>query len=102
MLRKITEIWPSLLRGDYEPSDSEESSHSRRDGEEGSGPSLRVDGDQLLLDYKNLYWTRLMAIEVFAPGFDRKHALGPDIVDELQEKIADRRKAPNSSLPLFS
>ena len=25
-----------------------------------------------------------MAIEVFAPGFDRKHALGPDIVEELQ------------------
>ena len=38
----------------------------------------------MLEAYDNLYWTRLVAIEDFEAGRDRKHGLGRDIIDELQ------------------
>lgn len=62
---------------------SDEQGAHDEDSEDGSS-SDEVDEQRLLKDYKNLHWTRLIAIEGYAAGFDRKFALGPDIVEELQ------------------
>lgn len=43
-----------------------------------------LNPEELLEVYDKLYWTRLVVIEDYRAGCDRKHALGPDIVDELQ------------------
>ena len=43
-----------------------------------------TDSKQLLLDFKNLYWTRLMTIDGFEAGLDRKIPIGPDLVEECQ------------------
>ena len=49
---------------------------------------LNIDEEQLLLDFKNLYWTRLMSIEDFEDDKDRKWPIGPDVVEECQA-VAD-------------
>ena len=49
---------------------------------------LKIDDDQLLKDYKNLYWTRLMQVEDYEAGMDRKLPMGPDIVEACQS-VAD-------------
>ena len=57
-------------------SDEEESSD-----ESSSEPELNEE--DLLEEYKNTYWTRVIPTETFEQGIERKHALGPDIFDEL-------------------
>ena len=44
---------------------------------------LSIDVDQLLEDFRNLYWTRLMTVEAFEEDVERKYLLGPDIIEEL-------------------
>ena len=51
-------------------------------GDEEDGPEDAVDEEQLLLDHKNLYWTRLMVIKDYEAHHERKWPLGPDLVEE--------------------
>ena len=83
MLQKITELWPSLLRQAHEdPSELEEPLlQSENEHLEELG-SQQIDEDQLLIDYKNLYWTRLIPINPYESEVVRKWPLGPDIVEE--------------------
>ena len=46
-----------------------------------------VDEEQLLLNHKNLYWTRLMVIENYEADHERKWSLGPDLVEECQAVV---------------
>ena len=71
MIQRITELWPNLLRrGRAEQSDAEEPLLGRSDDSEDSGMALRVDEAQLLQDYRNLWWTRLITVEGFEPSPD--------------------------------
>ena len=47
-----------------------------------------VDEEQLLLNHKNLYWTRLMVIENYEADHERKWPLGPDLVEECQAVVS--------------
>ena len=38
--------------------------------------------EQLLVDYRNLYWTRLMCIADYELDQERKWPMGPDLVEE--------------------
>ena len=51
------------------------------------GVDDEVDEEQLLLDHKNLYWTRLMIIDNYETDHDRKWPLGPDLVEECQAVV---------------
>ena len=85
MLRRITDLWPGLLR--RAQSDDEGDNDALLDPEQPGGDS---DGDQvareeqLLQDYRLLYWTRLMVIDGYEPDHDRKWPLGPDVVEECR------------------
>ena len=97
MLQKITDLWPALLRrGNVDPDEEEEALLGR--GADGDDPddALRVDEPALLTAFKNLYWTRLIAVEGFSTtetNIIASHGLadneqqyrwplGPDIVEE--------------------
>ena len=88
MLQRITDLWPTLLRQGGAIVDEEQQSNLQGDGEdqESSDESggLTVDEDQVLVDFNNLYWTRLMRIENYELEQDRKWQLGPDVVEECQ------------------
>ena len=60
------------------------------------------------LDYKNLYWTRLISIEGFEPSPDIladdqrfRWPLGPDIVEECNSVADLPADEPNEWAPLF-
>ena len=69
MLRKITEVWPDLIRAIRQPS-GEEDSRPPSDGQESNEEERddEMDRHQVLLEYKNMYWTRLMAVGDFETG----------------------------------
>ena len=73
MLRRITDLWPDLLRtGRDDQSDAEEPLLPGEGDRQDDGQPLRVDEGQLLEDYRHLYWTRLMVIEDFELGQEGK------------------------------
>ena len=83
MLQKITELWPNLLRQAHEePSELEEPLLQSENEHLEEGSSQQIDEDQLLIDYKNLYWTRLIITNPYESEVIRKFQLGPDIVEE--------------------
>ena len=52
--------------------------------EQGSdeGQSQAIDTEQIALDYRHLYWTRLMVLADYEADQERKCPLGTDIIDE--------------------
>ena len=86
MLQKITELWPGLIRGystDHFSSQNDQPSEPiDGDGSGESGESNEFNEEQILVDYKNLFWTRLIRIEGYESGHSRKYKMGPDIVEE--------------------
>ena len=69
MLQKITDMWPNLLRrGGADQSDTEEPLLSQIDDQSNGDGMLEMDEEVILFDYKNLYWTRLFAVENFEDG----------------------------------
>ena len=91
MFPRITDIWPNLLRSMqrssrrvHEVIDPEERRLAADDDSGDDDDLLAVDEEQLLADYKNIYWTRLMCIENYEQDQERKWPLGPDIAEECQ------------------
>ena len=91
MFPRITDLWPNLLRNVqrssrrvHEAIDPEERRLAYEDGSDEEEDLIAIDEEQLLADYKNLYWTRLMCIENYEQDQERKWPLGPDIVEECQ------------------
>ena len=61
-----------------------------------------VAEEQLLQDYKHIYWTRLMVIGAQPHAEERKWPLGPDIVEECQAVAALPLEEENDHwAPLF-
>ena len=53
------------------------------------------------MDYKNLYWTRLMSIGDFEVEQARKWQLGPDLIEECQAVVDMEAVDPDEWEPLF-
>ena len=85
MLRRITDLWPNLIRR-VQGDDEEEEDRLLGPGEQESDddPEDRVDEGQLLENFRHLFWTRLMKIDGYEEGQDRKFPMGPDIVEECR------------------
>ena len=63
--------------------------------------NIRIDPEQLLKDYKNAYWTRVVDIQDFEAGRDLKIPMGPDLVEECSA-VADLPPADSEEWrPLF-
>ena len=85
MLRRLTDLWPNLLRSSQRDQSDDEAPLLDEEAESDRGEDgLEIDEEQLLEDYRNLYWTRLMTIEDYEPDLDRKYPLGPDVVEECR------------------
>ena len=68
--------------------DDDEESQPQNDDDDDNNEgdsSEEFDEAQLLLDYKNLYWSRLMTLEEYESGITRKWPLGRDIVQEIND-----------------
>jgi len=65
------------------------------------GQPLQVDEGQLLEDYRHLYWTRLLVIEDYEPGQDRKWPMGPDVFEECEAVARLPAVDPDNWHPLF-
>ena len=63
MLRRLTDLWPNMLRPNRgEGSEEEESLLAAQHDQPEDDRGGHLDEDQLLEEYRNLYWTRLMII----------------------------------------
>ena len=51
--------------------------------------------------YRNLYYTRLIVMEGFEEGQNRKYPLGPDIFEECQAVVDLPEVDPNEWTPSF-
>ena len=83
MIKKITDLWPNLVRritqpdepepdrGD-DPGSDDEGSDREALLREGNMPTVRQDGavdeEEILSTFKNLYWTRLITVSEAAAG----------------------------------
>ena len=64
MLRKITELWPSLVRSiGAEGEDAEQSKSHSSDQGSNAGQNQAIDTDQIVQDYRHIYWTRLIVVQ---------------------------------------
>ena len=85
MLRKITELWPSLVRSiGAEGEDAEQSKSHSSDQGSNAGQNQAIDTDQIVQDYRHIYWTRLMVVQGYELEQERKWPLGEDIIEECQ------------------
>ena len=95
MLGRITDLWPGLLSRNGQDEYEEGHCSQTEDNLEGSENEARqLDEEQLLEDYRHLYWTRLMVLEGYETGQERKWPLGPDVVEECQavEQLPEARQ----------
>ena len=83
MLQRITDLWPNLLGAVREHDEGdEEGEGNQEDGSSSEEDLLKIDEQQLQEYYNHLYWTRLIPVEDYQEGEDRKKPLGPDIIEE--------------------
>ena len=102
MLQKITDMWPNLLRKfQHENDESQLEREGLKSDEEGLLLDIDVDEDQINMEYKNLFWTRLMIIDGFEQGQERKWPLGPDLIEECQAVANLPAVDPDDWKPLF-
>ena len=102
MLRPITDLWPNLLRpGGAEQSEEEEPLLASQEDEPDDDDAIQVDERQIIEEYRNLCWTRVVSVQNFSADQDRKWPLGPDIVEECQAVAALPPVDPDGWVPLF-
>ena len=102
MLQRLTDLWPNMLRqGGEQGSDEEEALLPQEDDQPGDGDALQVDEAQLLDNYRNTYWTRLMVLEDYECHHDRKWPMGPDIFEECEAVSNLPAVEQDSWTPLF-
>ena len=73
MLKKITEMWPNLLKKGGVDSD---------EGDAEEHDDLGVEEGEITENYCHLFWTRLMAIGDYQRYEERRWPLVPDIIEE--------------------
>ena len=102
MLRKITDVWPQLIRSiRYPGGEGQSLTPSASSGDDEDPDSDEIDEKQLLSDYKNLFWTRVITIESFEQGEQQRWPIGPDIVEECEEVQALQPADDQAWAPLF-
>ena len=116
MFPRITDIWPNLLRrvrgGENGEAQHEQDNDGADDDQEArllqgnaqsddEGDELSIDEGQLLEDYKNTYWSRLVTVDADELEQERKWPFGPDIVEECQAVANLEAVDPMRWAPLF-
>ena len=71
------------------------------DAAEDGEVTLEVDEEQLLLDYKHLFWSRLISVHGFEVDLMQMWPLGPDIIEECQAVAGIPQDDKVSWAPLF-
>jgi len=83
MLRRITELWPNLLRGNRD--DRDEANQLLRDEDspdEATDQQLK-DLEELTKQlHKNEYWSRIVAVDSHNPEESQRWSLAPDLSKE--------------------
>ena len=102
MLRRLTDLWPTLLRAN-EQTDNEltEPLLSQDQQNDGSQDQDDIDEAQLLEDFRHLYWTRLMRVQDYEVELERKFPLGPDVVEECKTVASIQLAEDNDWKALF-
>ena len=83
MLRRITEIWPNLLRGIR--NDQEEANqlgHDEDSQDEATGEQLRTLQEQTKEIYKNEFWSRLVVVDSHQPDESQRWRVADDLSKE--------------------
>ena len=106
MLQKITEMWPSLLRGAHnDREEAEQTDLAEPEDENEDEVNIRVDEAQVMEDYKNLYWSRLIAVDGFQVVPDDegrfRWPMGPEIIEECNFVADLPGDETDSWAPLF-
>ena len=63
--------------------------------------TLEVDEEQLLLDYKHLFWSRIITVDGFEVDLMQMWPLGPDIIEECKAVAGIQPDDIESWVPLF-
>ena len=68
MYRKITELWPQLLGGQQNRQNNDGKDGEDEDDSENVNPDQLEELRQSTMNaYKNLYWTRIIALDHYRP-----------------------------------
>ena len=108
MLKKITDLWPNLIRmPQQQESNADEEQGSDQAGLLGESSSEETGELQIKEKFKNLYWSRLVSIERYAAdqidveGDHYKKPLVPDVLEEVQTVESLDRADVDQWRPLF-
>ena len=101
MHKKITSIWPGLVRPiqNNDQQNLADNSQSQLSNQSDDNQIQQSAADEQVLfdqynenkinqineDFKNLYWSRFIVVNQFEHDVNRKHPLAPDILEELQQ-----------------
>ena len=85
MLRRLTDLWPDMLRPNRQDGSEEEEPLMPGQGDQPDDDWVgQVDEAQILEDYRHLYWTRLMIMDGYEAHQERKWPMGPDVFEECE------------------
>ena len=102
MLRRITDLWPTLLRPARTLDNEEEESLLADQGSEDSKDgNLRVIEQELLENHRHMYWSRLVSAHEFELDLMRMWPLGPDVFEDCQAVAELPSIEEGSWAPLF-
>ena len=88
MDQRLEDFWPNLLsqNTDNDQQSSEATQNLQEDNNlEQNDPDLLVQN--MIEQYKNLYWTRIISADNFDIDDEKKWRIGYDIADEIQQMM---------------
>ena len=96
-------MWPNLFRvvrpGQQDQAEQRPILHQVQENNE---VDINVNGEEILKEFKNLYWTRIIEVDQFESGLDRKFNLGPDLIEECRAITGLDSVDPDNWKPLFN
>ena len=102
MLRRLTDLWPDMLRPNRQDGSEEEEPLMPGQGDQPDDDWVgQVDEAQILEDYRHLYWTRLMIMNGYEAHQERKWPMGPDDFEECEAVANLPAVDPDQWSPLF-
>ena len=83
MLRRITQLWPNLLRGNQNDQEEADQILDEQDSpDEATDDQLKALKEQTLDIYKNEYWSRVITVDTHNPDESRRWPLAPDLSEQ--------------------